>query len=194
MAEGLSARKGDVVVLVGTRKGSFLFSSGPSRKQWEFSGPHFPGGDVFHMTYDSREGGKILAAVNHMVWGSEVHLSTDLGGTWLSAEQQPRFGDQSRRTVQRLWHLEPGREGETGVLYAGVEPAALFKSEDDGATWREVVGLSKSPYQRPVGARLGRPVPCTVWCLTLRIPAGCGSESPLPGCLGPTTPERAGVR
>ena len=72
-------------------------------------------------------------------------MSTDLGGTWLSAEQQPRFGDQSGRTVQRLWHLEPGREGETGVLYAGVEPAALFKSEDDGATWREVVGLFNHP-------------------------------------------------
>lgn len=142
MPDGLSARRGDVLVMVGTRKGSFLFSSDTSRKRWELSGPHFPGSDVFHMIYDARDGGQILAAVNHMVWGSDVQRSKDLGGTWLSAEQQPRFDDQSGRTVSRLWHLEPGRVGETGVIYAGVEPAALFKSEDGGVTWREVVGLS----------------------------------------------------
>lgn len=145
MAGKLSAHKGDVLLMVGTRKRSFLFSSGPSRKRWEMSGPHFPGSDVFHMTYDSREGGQVLAAVNHMVWGSDVQRSKDLGETWLSADQQPRFDAQSGRSVQRLWHLEPGREGEPGVIYAGVEPAALFKSQDGAATWSEVAGLSNHP-------------------------------------------------
>jgi hypothetical protein len=34
MAQGLSARKGDVLVMVGTRKGSFILSSDPVRQDW----------------------------------------------------------------------------------------------------------------------------------------------------------------
>jgi hypothetical protein len=40
--------------------------------------------------------------------------------------------------VSKVWHVEPGRADEPGVVYAGVEPAALFKSEDGGDTWGEV--------------------------------------------------------
>ena len=47
--------------------------------------------------------------------------------------------------MSRIWHIEPGLEGEAGVLYAGVEPAALFRSDDGGTTWLEVAGLTKHP-------------------------------------------------
>ena len=58
MSDGSSARRGDVLLLVGTRKGSFIFSSDPSRRKWEMSGPYHPGADVFHLTYDHRSGGR----------------------------------------------------------------------------------------------------------------------------------------
>jgi photosystem II stability/assembly factor-like uncharacterized protein len=45
----------------------------------------------------------------------------------------------------RIWHVEPGRASEKGVLYAGTAPAALFRTDDDGKTWTEVKGLSKHP-------------------------------------------------
>ena len=111
MAEGSPARKGDALVMTGTGKWSFLFSREPSRKRWKVCGLHFSGSDVFHMTYDSdvfhmtddsMEGGQVAAAVNKMLWGTEIQLSKDLGGTWLSAEQQPRVEDESGRTVQQL--------------------------------------------------------------------------------------------
>ena len=80
-----------------------------------------------------------------------MEFSRDLGKTWEQAQAQPRFTDKPEYaehdgpTVSRLWHIEPGRESEPGVLYAGVQPAALFKSEDGGVTWREVEGLSRHP-------------------------------------------------
>ena len=39
MAQGSSATKGDVMVLLGTRKGAFILSSGKSRKNRQVAGP-----------------------------------------------------------------------------------------------------------------------------------------------------------
>ena len=141
-------RNGDVLLLLGTRKGSFILSSDASRKSWSMSGAHSAGADVFHVAYDPREGGAVFAAVNETVWGPGIEFSHDLGGTWTRADRQPRFGDATGLTVKRLWHVEPGREAEPGVAYAGVEPAALFKSEDGGRTWDEVSGLTDHPTRR----------------------------------------------
>ena len=138
-------RRGDVLVLVGTRKGAFLFASDESRKHWLLSGPYCEGGDVFHMVYDPREGGIIFSAVNYMVWGPEVQMSADLGKTWTDPSEQPRFTDDKSLTVEKVWHIEPGGPDEPGTVYAGIEPAALFKSVDGGVTWREVAGLSSHP-------------------------------------------------
>lgn len=39
MTQGSSAKKDDVMVLVGTRKGALILSSDRSRKNWQVSGP-----------------------------------------------------------------------------------------------------------------------------------------------------------
>ena len=100
---------------------------------------------MFHVTYDSRNEGMILAAVNSPIWEAEVQMSHDLGETWVSSKEQPRFPDSSHLTLNRIWHLLPGRDDAPETLYAGVEPAALFSSDDRGVTWQEVVGLSEHP-------------------------------------------------
>jgi photosystem II stability/assembly factor-like uncharacterized protein len=138
------ARKGDVLVLVGTRKGAFILSSDPGRGHWSLSGPHFAGSDVYHLAYDPRGEDTVFAAVNHPVWGPDIHRSRDLGRTWERSKTGPRFKAKGQ-SVNRVWHVEPGRVSEPGVVYAGVEPAALFRSDDGGATWAEVVSLSKHP-------------------------------------------------
>ncbi|MGH2470745.1 MAG: exo-alpha-sialidase, partial [Chloroflexota bacterium] len=43
---------------------------------------------------------------------------------------------------KRVWHLEPSLT-EPDVVYAGVEDAALFRSDDGGQTWDELPGLRK---------------------------------------------------
>ena len=67
MTQGSTATKGNVLVLVGTRKGAFILSSDDSRKDWLASGPHSPGSEVYHVFYDPRNGGTIFAAVNQMI-------------------------------------------------------------------------------------------------------------------------------
>ena len=75
----MRSKSGEVVVLVGTRKGGFILSSAPSRREWSLSGPFNDHGDVFHMVYDSRNGGTVVSAVNSMFWGANVQLSHDWG-------------------------------------------------------------------------------------------------------------------
>ena len=143
MAQGSLAAKGDILVLVGTRKGAFILSSDNSRKTWQVSGPHSPGSEVFHVSYDPRNGGTVFSAVNEMIWGPSVQRSRDLGATWQSPQEPPRFTSGAADTVSQVWHVEPGRAGEPGSVYLGVAPAALFKSDDYGSTRSEVVSLSK---------------------------------------------------
>ena len=147
MTSRSSAEKGDVLILLGTRKGAFILNSDQTRKNWTMAGPYCAGSEVFHMVYDQREGGRVFAASNSMIWGPEFQFSDNLGQSWASAETQPKFSGDGGPTVKNLWHVELGRDTEPGVLYVGVEPAALFKSEDGGKNWFEVSGLSNHPTQ-----------------------------------------------
>ena len=149
MAESVKARSGDPLVLVGTRKGAFILTGDASRQKWQISGPFSPGSDIFHLVYDARNGGRVYAATNSMWFGPQIEYSDDLGATWEQATEQPRFtnkpdyAEHDGDTVSRVWHIEPGRANEPDTLYVGVQPAALFKSTDRGATWREVAGLGE---------------------------------------------------
>ena len=120
MTTGSGAVRGDVLLLVGTRKGEFILSSDISRRKWSLVGPYSAGSEVFHFVYDPREGGRTIAAVNQMVWGPEIQITEDLGSTRLSGKGQPRFSEDTGRTVDQLWHVEPGRKSELDVLYAVV--------------------------------------------------------------------------
>ena len=145
MTTGSGSVKGDVLLLVGTRKGGFILSSDKSLRTWALAGPDGAGSEVFHFVYDPRNGGRVVAAVNQMIWGPEIQFSDDLGGAWTSGQRQPRFSGDSGQIVDRLWHIEPGEESEPGVMYVGVQPAALFRSDDSGDTWSGVKGLSTHP-------------------------------------------------
>ena len=106
--------------------------------------PNFPPG----LRPPSR--GRIFSASNSMWFGPQIEYSHDLGGTWEQSTEQPRFTDKPEYaehdgpTVANIWHIEPGRTMEPNTLYAGVQPAALFKSTDGGATWHEVEGPGPS--------------------------------------------------
>src|SRR5256885_14454324 len=48
----------------------------------------------------------------------------------------PKFKEGSNLAVSRVWHVAPGPENEPETVYAGVEPAALFRSADRGEIGR----------------------------------------------------------
>ena len=132
-----------VLLLAGTKKGLFLFTS-TDRKRWQLLGSSVNGKEVHHAIYDARTK-KIFAAGNCSWFGSEIVSSADLGKTWTSSKKNPAFGKTSGLKLERIWHIEPGVASEPKTLFAGVAPAALFRSDDAGATWKENTTLSKHP-------------------------------------------------
>ena len=155
----IEANRGDVLLMVGTRKGAFFLTADAARKSWSLSGPHHVGSDVFHLAYDYREAGTIFAAINSPIWGPEVQRSEDLGATWRKSRVNPAFPKERNDSVEQVWHIEPGRPSEPGVVYAGVSPAALFKSSDGGETWERGRPSLRAPDPCHVGGGIWRPVP-----------------------------------
>lgn len=154
-----------VKVLVGTRKGAFIFTSDKDRKRWDVSDVMFKGWNVMHMVMDPRDM-RLHTAVTHFVFGATTHYSDDLGETWKQSQASPEFSRPSAsgrpggtpeeaysgkpipdtpEVVLKVWNIEPGRADEPGVLYAGVQPAALFKSTDRGESWV----LNESLFDHP---------------------------------------------
>lgn len=133
----------EVLLLVGTKKGLLVGCSDPGRKDWRWHPLAFGGWNVEYAVGDARTG-RIWAAVSHMQWGPRLHYSDDHGQSWSEAAV-PAFED-GERSLEGIWTIEPG--GINGTLYAGVMPAALFRSDDHGASWQELRALSEHPYSK----------------------------------------------
>lgn len=131
---------GDTEVLVGTRKGLFILR-GDRGGAMEVSAREFRGSTVEFATRDPRTG-RYLASVTHGQFGPRLYLADDPTGDWEQADG-PRFPDGTDATVVRTWVVTPGEED--GLLYAGVDPAALFESRDGGASWE----LNRALWDQP---------------------------------------------
>jgi photosystem II stability/assembly factor-like uncharacterized protein len=147
-ARQLRVRDGDVMVMVGTMKGAFLFRSDGKRARWDRGGPHFPGQPVYAMAFDGRAGRKRLwAAPASSHWGPALRWSDDFGRKWEGEGQGPRFPADTGATLARLWQIRPATAEQPDVLYCGAEPASLFISKDAGATWSLCRGLYDHPHR-----------------------------------------------
>lgn len=132
-----------VRLLVGTKKGLYQLQSDADRAKWTVEGPYAAPAPVHHAAYDPRDG-SLYAAINSTWGGSRIEYSRDMGRTW-KASANPKFPEGSDRTFFQTWHVEPGHAQTPNVLWAGVEPAALFRSEDRGETWSLVTSLDDQP-------------------------------------------------
>jgi len=141
----LVATKPTVHILLGTRKGAFILQSDFRRRSWKVKGPFFENSPVFHMSFDKRDGKTIYAAVNSGHFGPTVFRSKNLGRNWKHSKNPPRFPENSGLNVEHVWHVEPGHSSEPDVVYAGVAPAALFRSEDQGESWVFNENLNNHP-------------------------------------------------
>ncbi|MEY2478580.1 MAG: hypothetical protein QOG87_3895 [Actinomycetota bacterium] len=134
----IQADTGDVVVLAGTSKGLFALAAGPDRSTWELAGPWFPGEEIYAATLDCRGGRRrLLVGATSSHWGPSVYRSDDLGASWVEPEPDTlSFPEDTGAAVAHVWQLQPAGDAQPDVVYAGVEPAALFRSEDGGQSFR----------------------------------------------------------
>ncbi len=133
-------------LLLGTRRGLFFATKNGS--SWQISRPTLTGQPIFVASVDARADKTLFAGRNDAHWGPAIRYSSDFGESWQESEKQPRYAEGSGLAVDAIWQIVPGGADQPGVLYAGVAPAGLFRSEDGGKTWNEIEGLSKHPTRK----------------------------------------------
>jgi photosystem II stability/assembly factor-like uncharacterized protein len=142
-----------VRVLVGTRKGAFTLTSDGKRDNWQVSGPHFAGWEIYHLKGSPVDPNRLYASQTSGWFGQTMQRSNDGGATWepvgnkfiydgVPGTHQWYDGTPHPWEFKRVWHLEPSLT-DPDKVYAGAEDAALFESTDGGATWAELSGLRR---------------------------------------------------
>ena len=151
-----------VRVLIGTRKGAFVATADGSRKNWDVSGPHFGGWEIYHVKGSPADPSRIYASQSSGWHGQVIQRSSDGGKTWepvgnnfvydgVPGTHQWYDGTPHPWEFKRVWHLEPSLT-DPDTVYAGVEDAALFKTTNGGQSWEELAGLrghGSGPHWQP---------------------------------------------
>ena len=138
-------------VLVGTRKGAFVLTADGARQDWDVSGPHFAGWELYHLKGSPADPDRLYASQSSGWFGQLVQRSDDGGRTWepvgnkfdydgVPGTHQWYDGTPHPWEFARVWHLEPSLT-DPDTVYAGVEDAALFRTTDGGQHWHELSGL-----------------------------------------------------
>jgi len=141
-----------VRVLVGTRKGAFVLTSDGQRSKWDVSGPHFGGWEVYHLKASPADPNRLYASQSTSWFGQLIQRSDDGGETWAPVGNKFVYEDGGPATHKwydgtphpwefaRVWHLEPSAV-DADLVYAGVQDAGFFRTNDGGQTWQELPGL-----------------------------------------------------
>lgn len=140
-----------VRVLVGTKKGAFILSSDGKRDRWDVSGPHFAGWEIYHAKASPANPNRMYVSQTSGWFGQMIQRSDDGGATWEAVGNEFKYdgtpgthqwydGTQHPWEFKRVWHLEPSLT-DPDTVYAGVEDAAMFRTQDGGKSWHELPGL-----------------------------------------------------
>ncbi len=128
-----------VHLLIGTKKGAFILDGDPARTAWRLRGPFCEAWPINHVVADPTSG-TIYGAGGNEWFGPAVWKSDDLGASWSHSSEGLAY-PEGEAPVKAAWSLAP----DGARLYAGVEPAGLFRSDDAGRSWHHVSGLQDHP-------------------------------------------------
>lgn len=129
-----------VLLLVGTRRGAFLFASDGQRARWQVRGPLASAGWSFYHLSRDPECGTLYAAGQNNWYGTAVWRSADEGESWQLSSEGLTYGN-GEPPVRQVWQVRPAH----GAVWAGVDPVGLFRSDDGGAIWRHLPALRAHP-------------------------------------------------
>ena len=118
-------------VLVATIRGvSLLERAGPGAP-WTDRGRTLDGHHVSSLLREPRGGG-IFAGMH----SGGLYFSGNGGETW----ERRTHGI----TIEHVFSVGYAQRGDATVIYAGTEPASLFRSDDYGESWTELPGIKES--------------------------------------------------
>jgi photosystem II stability/assembly factor-like uncharacterized protein len=160
-----------VRVLVGTRKGAFILTSDGKRENWDVSGPHFAGWELYHLKGSPADPNRIYASQCSGWFGQVIQRSNDGGKTWEAPGGDVKPGPEAMKGASNKFVYDTSPETgkpltthqfydgkphpwefkrvwhlepsltDPDTVYAGIEDAALFRSTDGGTSWHELAGL-----------------------------------------------------
>ena len=140
------------LILLGTKKGAFIVSSDTGRRSWELRGPFcetWPMNQVVAdpgIRHDLRRGRQRMVRSGDLeVHRPRRHLDPFERG----------FGVSGRGRADQIG-VERRARASTGFT-PGVQPAGLFRSDEQGQSWQHVAGLQNHPsrpHWNPGGAGL----------------------------------------
>ena len=140
-----------VRVLVGTRKGAFIITADGARRDWEVTGPLFGGWEIYHVNGSPADPDRLYVSQSTGWFGQLIQRSDDGGRTFNPVGNEFTYEGQTGThqwydgtphpwEFARVWHIEPSPT-DPDTVFAGVEDAALFRSNDGGKSWQELAGL-----------------------------------------------------
>src|SRR5438046_2814555 len=121
-----------VRVLVGTRKGAFVLTSDGKRKQWDISGPHFMGWELYHLKGSPADPNRLYASQSSGWFGQIIQRSNDGGKTWETpgGEKMPDpYGPPTGVSNKFVYDATPetGKTVGTHLWYDGTPRPWEFK-------------------------------------------------------------------
>jgi hypothetical protein len=135
-----------VILTIGTKKGLFVAEGSKTRRSFSLRGPFGSGVAVYSALIDTRGTPRLYASSCNAFFGMKVLRSTDLGKTFKETKSTPAFPKDDGRALANIWSIEAGNDRKD--LWAGVEPASLFRSGDGGDSWEMVPGISNHEHAR----------------------------------------------
>ena len=132
----------ELVILVGTKRGAFIFFSDAQRKFWEINGPHLLGYSINNFIFDGRDQETIVLTIEKSDSNQQlIYTSSDFGKNW-----RPSIIDHEVDDNAVVSCITTGFKDDKDTFYAGLSTGDIIFSKDKGKTWTVLLSVYKDKH------------------------------------------------